>query len=108
MKLQTGDKVIVNAGNDKGTTGTIIKVMREENKVLVEGVNLKKKHVKGRGDNEGGIVDVTHPIHASNVSLVDPKTEKATRVGYTITSKGKVRSTKGSGTEMPSAYKSNK
>jgi len=101
MKFKTGDKVIVIAGKDKGKESKILKVFRDENKVLVEGVNLKKKHQKGYGDVKGGIVDVAAPIDASNIAILDPKTKKASRIGYTFDKKGKkVRIVKSSGTEI--------
>jgi len=100
MKLKKGDNVVVIAGKDKGKTGVIIKTLRDTNKVIVDGVNVLKKHVKSRGDNDGGIVDMTHPIDASNVAFADPKTGKATRIGYKGTGKDKVRIAKASGTEL--------
>lgn len=100
MKLKKGDNVVVIAGKDKGKTGIIIKTLRDTNQVLVEGVNMKKKHVKSRGEHEGGIVEMMHPIDASNVAYVDPKTGKATRIGYTVKGDKKVRITKASGSEL--------
>lgn len=88
MKIKQGDTVTVIAGRDKGKSGVVIKTLRDKNQVIVEGVNTVKKHVKG--DN-GGIVDMTHPIDASNVALSDPKTGKPTRVGYEIKGDKKVR-----------------
>ena len=76
MNLRTGDKVIVIAGRDKGKQGTIQKVIPELNRVVVEGVNLRKKHKKPTQANpDGGIVEIYAPIDASNVMLVDPKTK---------------------------------
>ena len=81
MKLKTGDKVIVVAGSNKGKEGTISKILKEENRVIVSGVNLRKKHLKPKNNNgTGEIVEVAAPIHASNVMLLDPKTNKPTRV----------------------------
>ena len=95
MKLKTGDKVVVIAGKDKGKEGTITKVLRNENKVVVEGVNIVKKHVKPNGQQAGSIASVEAPIHASNVMIKDPKTGKPTRIGHTVDKKGKkVRVTK--------------
>jgi len=82
MKLKVGDKVKVIAGSSKGKEGKIIKTLRNENKVIVEGVNIVKKHKKGNGQETGGILEVEAPINASNVMLIDPKTKKVTRIGY--------------------------
>ena len=82
MKLKVGDKVRVIAGSSKGKEGKIIKTLRDENRVIVEGANIVKKHKKGNGQETGGILEVEAPIHASNVMLIDPKTKKPTRVGY--------------------------
>ena len=92
MNLKTGDKVVVIAGKDKGKEGKIIKTLRAENKVVVEGINMVKKHVKPNGQTAGSIVDMEAPIHASNVMMLDPKTKKGTRIGHTVDKKGnKVR-----------------
>ncbi len=82
MKLKVGDKVKVIAGSSKGKEGKIIKTLRSENRVIVEGVNIVKKHKKGNGQETGGILEVEAPINASNVMLIDPKTKKVTRIGY--------------------------
>lgn len=80
MKLKTGDKVIVIAGKDKGNTGRISKVLAKESKVIVEGINMIKKHVKPNANNQtGGIVSTEAPLHASNVMFVDEKTNKKRR-----------------------------
>ena len=89
MKIKTGDKVVVIAGKDKGKQGKITKVLREENKVIVEGINMVKKHVKPNGQTAGSIVEMEAPIHASNVMILDPKSNKGTRVGHTTDKKGK-------------------
>ena len=89
MNLKTGDKVVVITGKDKGKQGKIIKTLKAENKVIVEGINMIKKHVKPNGQNAGSIVDMEAPIHASNVMILDPKTNKGTRVGHTTDKKGK-------------------
>jgi len=87
MNFKTGDKVVVIAGKDKGKEGKITNILRKENKVVVEGVNIVKKHKKGNGQETGGILEVEAPINASNVMLIDPKTKKPTRIGYTIDEK---------------------
>ena len=89
MNLKTGDKVVVITGKDKGKQGKIIKTLRAENKVIVEGLNMIKKHVKPNGQNAGSIVETEAPIHASNVMIIDPKTNKGTRVGHSTDKKGK-------------------
>ena len=87
-KLKTGDKVVVVAGSNKGKEGKITKIL--DSKVIVEGVNVVKKHLKPRNNNgTGEIVEVEAPIHASNVMLVDPKTKKPTKVRVEKDSKGK-------------------
>ena len=88
MNFKTGDKVAVIAGKDKGKEGKIIKTVRKENRVVVEGVNMIKKTVKPNGQNPGSIVDMQAPIHASNVMIIDPKTKKPTRIGHTTDKKG--------------------
>ena len=95
MNLKVGDKVVVIAGSSKGKEGKIIKVLKNENKIIVEGCNIIKKHKKGNGQETGGILEVEAPIHASNVMIVDPKTKKRTRIGHTIDKNNKkVRITK--------------
>ena len=89
MHFKTGDKVVVISGKDKGKEGTIIKVLRNENRVVVEGVNIVKKHVKGNGQTAGSITEVEASIHASNVMILDPKTKKPTRIGHSINKDGK-------------------
>ena len=82
MKLKKGDNVIVIAGKEKGKTGKIVRAVVSMNKVVVEGLNVVKKHQRPRKTNEkGSMVSVAMPIHASNVMLLDPKSGKATRVG---------------------------
>ena len=73
MKLKTGDKVVVITGKDKGKEGKITKILKEQNKVVVEGINIAKKHVKPNGQSAGSIVEMELPIHASNVMILDPK-----------------------------------
>ena len=92
LKLKKGDKVIVIAGKDKGKTGTIQKVDRVNLRVVVEGVNVAKKHQKPKQNNpEGSILEIYAPIDASNVALIDPKTKKATRIKMGIVKDRKVR-----------------
>ena len=88
MKLKTGDKVIVVSGSNKGKEGKITKIL--DNKVIVEGVNIVKKHLKPKNNNgTGEIIEMEAPIHVSNVMLSDPKTKKPTKVKIEKDSKGK-------------------
>ena len=85
MKLKKGDNVLITAGKDKGRTAKIIKSLPKELKVLVEGINLKKKHVRPKREGEKGqVVEIPAPMDVSNVKMICPKCGKATRVGYTI------------------------
>ncbi|MCS7228870.1 MAG: 50S ribosomal protein L24 [Candidatus Kryptonium sp.] len=84
MNIKKNDTVLVIAGNYKGKIGKVLKVLREKERVLVEGVNIVKKHVrKSPKYPQGGIIEMEAPIHVSNVMLVCPKCGKATRVGHT-------------------------
>ena len=88
MKLKKGDKEVVIAGSNKGKEGTITKVLDE--KVIIEGVNLRKKHLKPKNNNgTGEIIEQEAPIHASNVMIIDPKTKKPTKIKKVIDEKGK-------------------
>ena len=87
MNFKIGDEVVVITGSDKGKTGKIVRTLRDENKVVVEGVNIVKKHQKATAQETGGIVEMAAPIHASNVMIVDPKTKKRTRIGHTTDTK---------------------
>ena len=104
MKLKTGDLVLVIAGKDKGKQGKITSVITKDNKVIVEGVNSVKRHLKASQTNpQGGIQLKQLPIHASNVMIVDPKTGKPSRIGKKKTKDGFVRIAKKSGTELTTA-----
>ena len=97
MNFKTGDKVVVISGKDKKKEGKITKVLRKENKVVVEGVNIVKKHIKPNGQTNGSI-EMEAAMDASNVMLLDPKTKKRTRIGHTTDKNGKkVRIAKKSG-----------
>ena len=87
--LKKGDKVVVIAGSSKGKEGTVLRVLRDENRVLVEGVNMVKKHDKPNGEQSGSIIEIEAPIHISNVMILDPKTKKPTRIGHTTNKAGK-------------------
>lgn len=95
LKIKSGDTVKVIAGEDKGSQGKVLKVDREKNKAIVEGVNLVKKHQKPSANNpQGGIVEKEAFIHISNLSLLDPKSGEPTRVGYEVRDGEKVRFSK--------------
>ena len=102
MKIKKGDQVEVLTGKDKGKRGEVLRVYPEKNKVVVEGVAIAKRHVKPHAANQqGGIVEAEAAIDASNVALIDPKTDTPTRVGYLIKEDGtKVRVSKKSGAEL--------
>ncbi len=89
MKVKVGDNVKIIAGKDKGKEGKITKILRSENKIVIEGVNVVKKHVKGNGQTAGSIVEMEAPINASNAMIVDPKTGKPSRIGHTVDKNGK-------------------
>jgi large subunit ribosomal protein L24 len=81
MKIRKGDRVRVLRGNERGKEGTVLRVDREKNRVVIEGINLRKRHRKPSAmDPEGGIMTFEAPVHASNVMLLDPATEEPTRV----------------------------
>ena len=95
LKIKTGDTVKVIAGEEKGKEGKVWRVDREKNRAIVEGLNLVKKHTKPNAQNpQGGIVEKEASIHISNLSLIDPKTKKATRVGFEVKDGKKVRISK--------------
>ena len=99
MRIKKGDKVVVIAGSEKGKEGTITKVLPKEEKVIIGGVNMVKKHVKpNQAEPEGKITEKEAPIHVSNVALIDPKTKTATKVKYEIKDGKKVRVAKKSST----------
>ncbi|MEP3047682.1 MAG: 50S ribosomal protein L24 [Roseibium sp.] len=97
-KIKKGDTVVVLTGRDKGKTGEILKVLPSDNKVLVRGVNMVRRHQKQTQTQEAGIVAKEAAIHVSNIALSDPKDGKATRVGFKVQDDGtKVRVAKRSG-----------
>ncbi len=98
MHVKKGDKVLVIAGKDKGKQGVILEAYPKNSRVLVEGVNIVKKHAKPSQDNpQGGILNQEAPIHSSNVMPIDPKSGEPTRVGYKVENGKKVRIAKKSG-----------
>ena len=95
LKIKTGDTVKVIAGEDKGSEGKVLRVLREKNKAVVEGVNMVSKHTKPSAKNpQGGIVKKEAPIHISNLAIVDPSTKEATRTGVRVEGDKKVRFSK--------------
>jgi large subunit ribosomal protein L24 len=98
LKIKKGDKVVVITGREKGKSGEVLRVLREENRVVVQGVNMVKRHTAPGAGQPGGIVEKEAAIHVSNVAHIDPKTSKPTRVGYKILEDGrKVRIARRSG-----------
>ena len=100
FRIKKGDKVVVLTGRDKGKTGEVQKILTNEAKVLVSGVNTLTKHRKPTQTSPGGIEKIEAPIHVSNVALIDPKTNKPTRVGYKTVGDNKVRVAKRSGEQV--------
>ncbi len=101
-KIKKGDKVVVLAGRDKGKSGEVIEVRPKENRALVRGVNMVRRHQRQSATQEGGIVSKEGPIHLSNIALEDPKDGKPTRVGFKLLADGKkVRIAKRSGEQIP-------
>jgi len=108
MKIRIGDQVIVNAGKDRGKTGEVMKIDLKRDRVHVDGVNSKIRNIKAREGQAGDRIQIFAPIHISNVSLIDPKSGKATRVGYEIKDKEKIRVAKASGQPIVKAAKAAK
>ena len=99
--IRKGDTVFVNAGNDKGKTGKVLEVLREKDRVVVEGINMVSKHTKPNAQHpQGGIIKQEAAIHISNVQLLDPKTSAPTRVALKVVDGKKVRVAKKSGEEI--------
>lgn len=98
FKMKKGDKVVVISGKERGKKGEVLKVFRENSRVLVSGVNMVRRHTKPTSAQPGGIIDKEASLHISNLALEDPKSGDATRVGFKILEDGrKVRFAKGSG-----------
>ena len=98
-RIRTGDKVMVITGADRGKQGEVLAVLPKENRAVVQGVNIAKRHTKPRGMGQpGGIVEKEATIHLSNIALIDPKTDKATRIGFKVLENGaKVRVARATG-----------
>jgi large subunit ribosomal protein L24 len=103
-RIKKGDSVVIIAGRDKGRSGEVIEMRREDARVLVRGINMVKRHQRQSTTQEGGIISKEAPVHLSNVALADPKDGKPTRVGFKFVGKGedrkKVRVAKRSGVEI--------
>jgi len=96
-KIRKGDKVVVLTGKDVGKTGTVLQILTENNRALVQGINLVRRHTKQSAEQEAGIYTKEASIHLSNIALADPKDNKPTRVGFKGTGKEKVRVARRSG-----------
>jgi len=100
-KIRKGDKVVVLAGRDKGRSGEVIEVRPAENRAVVRGINMVKRHQRQTAQQEGGIISKELAVHLSNIALADPKDGKPTRVGFKVQADGKkVRIAKRSGAEI--------
>jgi large subunit ribosomal protein L24 len=87
-KIRKGDKVVMLAGRDKGRTGEVIEVRPDDNRVVVRGINMVKRHQKQTAQQEGGIISKESPIHLSNLAIADPRDGKATRIGFKFVGAG--------------------
>jgi large subunit ribosomal protein L24 len=102
LKIKKGDAVVVLAGRDKGKRGEVIEIRPKENRALVRGINMVRRHQRQTAQAEGGIISKEGPIQISNLAIEDPKDGKATRVGFKILADGKkVRIAKRSGEQIP-------
>jgi len=103
-KIRKGDKVVMLTGRDKGRSGEVVEVRPDDNRVLVRGINMVKRHQKQSAQQEGGIVSKELTVHLSNVAIADPKDGKPTRIGFKFVGSGddrkKVRVAKRSGVEI--------
>ncbi|MDN2580629.1 50S ribosomal protein L24 [Aquibium sp. ELW1220] len=100
QKIRKGDKVVVLAGKDKGRTGEVLRMMPSEDKALVRGINIIRRHQRQSQTTEGGIISKEAPIHVSNIAIADPKDGKPTRVGFEVKDGKKVRVAKRSGASI--------
>jgi len=102
LKIKKGDRVIVTTGRDKGKQGEVLEVMPKENRAIVRGVNIVRRHTRQTAQTQGGIISKEAPIDLSNLAVEDPKDGKPTRVGFRILEDGtKVRFAKRSGEQIP-------
>ena len=101
MKFRIGDEVVIISGKDLGKKGTITQILKKTDRVLVEGVNKRVKHVKKREGNAGERVEFFAPIHVSNVAIIDPSNKKPSRIGFKFADGKKIRISKSSGKDLP-------
>jgi len=99
-KIKKGDQVVVLTGRDKGKTGQVVQVLPKENRALVQGINLVRRHTRQTAEQEAGIYTREASIHISNIALADPKDSKPTRVGFAIKDGVKTRVAKRSGEQI--------
>ena len=97
FRIKKGDQIVVVSGRDRGKKGEVLKVLRAESRVIVQGVNMVKRHRRATQNDAGGIVSMEAPLHISNVAHVDPESGAATRVGFEVKDGEKVRVAKRSG-----------
>ena len=100
QKIRKGDKVVILTGKDKGRSGEVLQVMPKEDRAVVRGINVVKRHQRQSASQEAGIVTKEAPIHLSNLAIADPKDGKPTRVGFKIDGDKKVRVAKRSGVSI--------
>jgi large subunit ribosomal protein L24 len=100
QKIRKGDKVVVLAGKDKGRTGEVLRMMPKEDKAVVRGINMIRRHQRQSQTTEGGIISKEAPIHVSNIAIADPKDGKPTRIGFEVKDGKKVRVAKRSGVSI--------
>jgi large subunit ribosomal protein L24 len=100
MKIKKNDNVIVITGKDKGTKGKVLKVFPNSEKVVVDGVNIARKHISYKSDKKGEVIEKPMPVHVSNVAIIDPKDNKSTRVAYKVEGEKKIRIAKRSGQKI--------
>ncbi|MEL6373773.1 MAG: 50S ribosomal protein L24 [Pseudomonadota bacterium] len=103
LKIRRGDRVVVLSGRDKGKSGEVLKMIPDESRVVVRGINMARHHQKQTAQQEGGIISREAPIHISNLAVEDPKDGKPTRVGFRFEEGVKVRFAKRSGEIIPEA-----
>lgn len=106
LKLKVGDTVEVTSGKDKGRDGKVEKIFPKDNRVLIAGINVYKKHVKGFRGQKGGIYDIPRPLSFSKIALLCPKCKKVTRVGFRIVAGKKLRICRKCGREIDTHRKS--
>lgn len=99
-KIKKEDNVMIMSGKDRGKTGKVVQVLTKKGRVVVEGLNMVKKHQKPAPNREGGIIDMEAPVHTSNVMVIDPSDNKPTRVGFEVRDGSKLRVSRRTGTVL--------